>query len=73
MNISYFTLLLIDNPYATAVGFGKTFRPNILTDKLVELDVVAVKTSVSSDFKKVGNKKIFNKPFLVHDFCFWSR
>ena len=54
MNISYITLLPIDNPHAVAVDIGKANKPiPYVRDNVMELDVVAIITNVSIDFNIV--------------------
>ena len=55
MNISYITLLPIDNPHAVAVDIGIAIKPILLRFNVMELVVVAKVTNVSNDFIIVDN------------------
>ena len=56
---SYITLLPLENPHAVATDIGIAVKPIPVGDKVIELDVVAIKTSVSNDFNIVFNVVYF--------------
>ena len=53
MNISFITLLPIDNPHVVAVHIGIATKPIPVKHKVIEPDVVAIFTNVSNDFSIV--------------------
>ena len=53
MNISYFTLLPIDNPRDVAVETGVAVNPIPVRLNVKELDVVSIITNKSNDFNIV--------------------
>ena len=55
MIFSKITLLPLDNPHAVAVDIGIANNPIPARDKVTELDVVAIITNKSNDFKIVVN------------------
>ena len=59
MITSYITLLPNDNPHANAVEIGITIKLILVRDKVIELDVVAIKTKVSNDLNIVVNVLYF--------------
>ena len=50
MIISYITLLPIDNPHAVRVDIGITIKTIPVRDKVIEFDVIAIISNVSSDY-----------------------
>ena len=59
ITISYITLLPIDTPHAVAVDIVIAINPIPVRDKLMELDVVAIRINVSIDFNIVVNNLYF--------------
>ena len=53
ITISYNTLLVIDKPHAVAVEIGIAINPILVTDNVIEVDVVAIITIVSNDLSIV--------------------
>ena len=66
ITISNITLLPIDNPHAVAADIGIAINPIPVTDRMIELDVVAIITNVSNDLDIVVN----NLYFLFINFVF---
>ena len=64
MIISYTILLPIDNPHAIPVNTGITIKPIPVRLNVIELDVVAVITTVSIEFNFVVNDLYFFHFFL---------
>ena len=64
MIISHITLLPIDNPQAVAMDIGIALKAIPVRLKVIEVDVVAIITNVSNDFKIVVSVMHFSYFFL---------
>ena len=62
------TILLILKPHTAAVNVGKNNTSILVTDILLEIHALALKASVSNDFKSVFNIVFFS--FSFDDFLF---
>ena len=70
MNISYIILLPIGHPHAVAVDIGIAIKPIPVRDKVIDLDVVTIKTNLSNDFSIVVIVLFFL--YFFFDFFFLS-
>ena len=70
LTISYKTLLPIDEAHADAIDIDIAINLVPVRETLIELDVVAIITSVSNDFNTVGSVLYFYISFLICCFCF---
>ena len=51
--------ILFVNPNGTPVDIGTTKKPGIVTDNVTEVDVLVLKTEVTSELKILGNSFYF--------------
>ena len=70
--MSRFTLILTVNPYATPVDIGLTIKPTRVTENVTEVNVVAITTHVSNDFKNIEMVLCFSS-FPIFHFQIQSR
>ena len=73
ITISYITLKPINTPDVVAADFGIAINPIPVTDFLIELDAVVIKTIVSNYFNIVVNVLYFPCFFLDLLFYLWSK
>ena len=67
MFISYKTLIPIDEAHADGIDIGIAINPVPVTETLLKLDVLTIKTNVSNDFNIVVSVLYFYISFLI---CF---